>query len=62
VEAIASILGAVRKQIHLPNLLLQVNCSDVHRARQYCFGLRDLIRYFQNPGEDLFIQVVATTA
>jgi len=30
---------------------------DVHRARQYCFGLVDLIRYSQNPGEDLSTQV-----
>jgi len=36
-------------------------CSDVHKARQYSFGLLDLIRYSQNPGEDLFKQVVETT-
>jgi len=53
VEAITSILGAVRKYIYLLTLLLQVICSDVHRARQYCFGLLDLIRYSQNPEEDL---------
>jgi len=44
VEAITSMLGAVKKHIYLPTLLLQVNCSDVHRALQYCFGLLDLIR------------------
>jgi len=33
--------------------------SDVHRAQQYCFGLLDLIRYSQNPG-DLSTQVVET--
>jgi len=35
--------------------------SDVHRARHYCFGLLDLIRYFQYPGENLSTQVVETT-
>jgi len=35
--------------------------SDVHRARQYCFGLLDLIRYSQNPGEDLSSQVEERT-
>jgi len=40
---------------------LSVNRSDVHRARQYCFGLLDLIRHSQNPGEDLSTQVVETT-
>jgi len=27
----------------------------------YCFGHLDLIRYSQNPGEDLSAQVVETT-
>jgi len=35
--------------------------SDIHRARQYCFSLLDLIRYSQNPGEDLSTQAVETT-
>jgi len=51
---------AVRKHIHLPTLLLhdavyKSNCSDGHRARHYCFGLLNLIRYSQNPGKDLSI-------
>jgi len=58
--------GAVRKYILFPTLLLHGAmymsiCSDVHRARQNCFGLLDLIRYSQNPGEDLSTQVVETT-
>jgi len=31
--------------------------SDVYRARQHCFDLLDLIRYFQNPREYLSIWV-----
>jgi len=36
-------------------------CSDVQRARRYCFGQLDLIRYSQNPGEDLSTQAVEAT-
>jgi len=35
-----------------------MNFSDVHKAYQHCFGLLDLIRYSQNPSEDLSAQVV----
>jgi len=36
-------------------------CFDVHRAQEYCFGLIDLIRYSEYPGEDLSTQIVKAT-